>query len=604
MKWIKSLWLAAGLMPACLMAGTITGKTFKSSGDSAAIVGAQIILRSGNTSLDTATSGAEGLFTFAEVDSGRYTLAATMAGYQNENGSAFVNGADSTATVNIAMDIIPPPGLVRGTVTDTVNAKVVEGAKVVLSRGNSTTGFRDTAYTDAQGFFGFDSVPANTGYTVAVTFAGYVNRSLNNQTIPSEDTLVLAIGIAPTPTPGLVRGTVTDTVGAKVVAGAQVILSRSGGGGATFRDTTVTDAQGNFGFDSIPANSGYTVAITATGFTNRSLNNQTVPAGDTLKLAIGIAPPLPPGLVRGTVTDTVNNKVLAGARVIFSRFGGGGSFNDTMITDAQGKFAFDSVPANTGYTVAVSLTGFVTRTLNNQTVPGGDTLLLNVNMAPILLGTLTIFAADSADSAALKGASVLARLNSTTSRTGTTGDNGLISFDTVAAGNYSVTVSIAGYIAKSVSVSMGNGENDTGKIYLTKIAEGNSKTLTGIVKDSTGKAVEGATVQLVIGGGGGGGQSSIRLQTTTSATGAYSFAGIPATANNVTLTVTKTGFANSTANVNLEESATTRDVTLTPPVAIFNLVKTRTVKRSSYGTWILPQGSAIHLINGRRTQPR
>jgi Carboxypeptidase regulatory-like domain len=693
MNGFKAFCFAAALSPAAILAGTVSGKVFQGSGDSAAIADAMIILRQGNTALDTVASGAEGLYSFASVDSGRYTLAVTKAGYQNATGSAFVNGADSTATVNVAMTLIPPPGLVRGTVTDTVNAKVVAGVRIILSRGNTSTGFRDTVFTDAEGKFGFDSVPANSGYTVSTNLAGYVNRSLNNQTIPSNDTLKLAIGIAPTPAPGLVRGTVTDTVASKAVVGARVILSRNSGGGSftdtvltdaegtfafdsipansgysiavsatgyvnrtlnnqtvpagdtlivtvgiapppapglvrgtvtdtvgnkpvagarvilsrfgggSFNDTVTTDAEGKFGFDSVPANTGYSIAVSATGYVNRTVNNQVVPAADTLVVAIGIAPPQPPGLVRGTVMDTVNNKAVAGARVILSRFGGGVSFNDTALTDAEGKFGFDSVPASTGYTVAVSMTGFVSRTVNNQTVPGADTLSIQVGIAPVVLGTLSIFAADSADSAGLKGASVLARLNSNTTLTGTTGDNGWVSFDKVEAGNYSVTVSLAGYLARSISVTISNGEKDSGEVFLVKATEENSKTLAGSVKDTTSKAVEGAIVTLVISGSGGG-QSSIRLQTTTSATGEYAFSGIPASANTGTLTVTKTGFANSSTNVTLGTGATTQNVTLRLPVAIFNVVKARTGARSSYGTWILPQGSFQHLINGRRAPLR
>jgi hypothetical protein len=104
--------------------------------------------------------------------------------------------------------------------------------------------------------------------------------------------------------------------------------------------------------------------------------------------------------------------------------------------------------------------------------------------------------------------------------------------------------------------------------------------------------------------GGGGGQPSIRLQTTTSATGEFTFTGIPATANTGTLTVSKTGFSNGTANVTLGTGATTQNITLRPPVGIVNLLKTRQVSRTQYGTWILRQGAIQHLINGRRALPR
>jgi large repetitive protein len=590
--------LLAAMLPILSNAATITG-TVVLEDTTTAIAGAEIILRQGQQNRDTTTSGEDGAFTFTDVAPGNYTVQSTKTGYVTETANASLADSAAIDTVNLEMAIVPPPGLVRGTVVDTVGDQPVAGARVILSRGNSTTGFRDTVLTDAQGAFGFDSVPANSGYSIAVSAIGFVNRTLNNQTIPGGDTLIVEVGIAPPLPPGLVRGTVVDTVSDQPVSGARVILSRFGGGGS-FADTVITNAQGAFGFDSVPANSGYSIAVSATGYVNRTLSNQTVPGGDTLIVEVGIALIPPPGLVRGTVVDTVSDEPVSGARVILSRGGGGGGFADTVTTNAQGAFGFDSVPANSGYSIAVSATGFVNRTLNNQTIPGGDTLIVEVGVSPVMLGTLSIFVAiDSADSVALKGASVVARINNNNAFTGTTGDNGWVTFDSVAQGSYTVTISLAGFVSEATTRSVSNGENDTGRVYLARATETNSKSLSGVVRDSAGAAVEGATVVLVLGGGGGGG-GSLRLQVTTSATGEYSITGIPSTATTGTLTVTKTGLTMTPATVPLTSATNTYNAVMRVPTSLMFGLKARVMQvNAARKTGLLMHEGKWRQVNGR-----
>jgi hypothetical protein len=450
------------------------------------------------------------------------------------------------------------------------------GAKVVLVAFNGNNGgvHADSTLSNAQGVYSFDSV--QTGfYQVQASLVGYQNGSnLANVTKPNQK-LVVDItlnknggGGAGT---GTVIGIVHDASTLAAIANATVILGhRSGGGASTSLDTAKTDAQGRFVFDSVAALNGYVVTAMASGYVTQSANVD-VAARDTARVQLNLVKqPTPNSKIMGKVTDADSNKAVTGAKVVLRRRAGA-TFPavwesiDSMTTGADGAFAFDSLPASvTGspYDIVVTKADFEDVVSANIQVGQNQTETVNVKLVKIAKGSMATFVGqDTTAHPPLAGATVTAVLQGQdgVEYTGLTDAKGWVSFPSVISGSYLVTVSLNGYLAKNTQRTVQADEKDTGLVFLTRATAANSKSLSGLVRDASGKAVDGADVVFESNGAG---MNHITLHTTSSATGDYSFAGLPTGVTGGTVTVQADGFAQFTGNVSLASAANFLNVTL------------------------------------------
>lgn len=233
-------------------------------------------------SIDSTRTNAQGQYSFDSVAAvNNYTMLVTAAGYNRATNSGVDVDAGDTTVANFTLTAIPgggSPGSISGTVRKSAGADPIADAMVVLSRG----GRIDSAKTNADGHYAFDSVAAMENYTVIVTAAGFQTATNFNVDVASNQTSTVDFSLlasGPSPTRGSIIGTVVDNT-KKAVAKAQVILSRSGtGGGSGPIDTVETDASGDFAFDSVTALQNYTVTVRATGFQVAVNNNVDVIAG-------------------------------------------------------------------------------------------------------------------------------------------------------------------------------------------------------------------------------------------------------------------------------------------------------------------------------------
>ena len=562
----KTIRLLTSLMilPASLLAATIGGTVTTGATGGAAgtpVAEAKVVLIAtgggggggGGTRLDSTVTDTTGKYTFTLDTTGFRQIQVTATGFNTGTGT--VNAASDTGNYTVNVNLISSaPGKLEGKVSsDSVAGTPIVGAQVIVRRNTGGTFTPESTLTDNEGKYVFDSIPGNTGYTVAVSAAGFTSITRNNVSIAGGQTSTQNFLMVPPPAPGAVSGKVVKASDSSALAGARVILSRSGGGGGGgfAPDTMLTDAQGAFAVDSIPANTGYTLTVSLAGYVTASRNNITVTSGQTTTQTIALAPPPPPGSIAGKVVKASDSSALAGARVILSRFGGGGSFTpDTVLTDAQGGFALDSVPANTGYTLTVSLAGYETMARNAVTVVTGQAATQNFALAPpIGPGSIAGKITKASDAGAVSGARVIL------SRSGGGGGgfspdtvlanaSGEYAFDSVAnQNNYVLTVSAAGFSTTvSNNISVAGGLKTTADFALDALAEGDTTgTVKGIVRNGADDApVPGARVILsrVTGGGGGGGTAIDTV--TADAGGAFAFPDL--VAGNYRVNVSATGF--------------------------------------------------------------
>ncbi len=361
------------------------------------VAGAKVVLSStgltagGGTAkaLDSTVTDAKGKYAFAKVDTGYVQVAASMTGYQAGTGRVRVRANTGAYTVNINLTELPKPATISGTVrAGSSTGTPVVGAMVYLSRGFGGGGIgggvTDSVKTNAQGQYTFANLAAPNTYNIRVTAAGYPNGTATVNTTTggtsTADVVLIPIGAS-----GKVAGKVTKASDGSAVSGARVIISGGGGIGGGFRaDTVTTNAQGQYGYDSIPIGTGYSINVSAAGLQSAVLTGISVVYRQTTTadFALGATPTdTTKGSVSGLVTDA-SNKPLAKAVVILSSRGviGGTAVNDTVVTGADGKFSFPSLAAGTGYRLTVTLTGYqsANRTL---TVVRMETVIINITLS-------------------------------------------------------------------------------------------------------------------------------------------------------------------------------------------------------------------------------
>jgi len=141
------------------ISGTITA-------DSAALTGVTVTLS--GTSSGTATTDANGNYSFANLASGSYTVTPSMTGYIFTSVSQVVtvNGADVTGNDFTATASTGSTYSISGTVTTSTGA-ILSGVTITLSGANS-----GTVLSDASGNYSFANL-ASGSYTVTPSMTGY-----------------------------------------------------------------------------------------------------------------------------------------------------------------------------------------------------------------------------------------------------------------------------------------------------------------------------------------------------------------------------------------------------------------------------------------------
>jgi protocatechuate 3,4-dioxygenase beta subunit len=448
------------------------------------------------------TTKSDGIYTFAKVASGSYSVSVTAATYVSKSVAVAVSGT-APITANVPLVQISY-ATISGAIADSATpATLIQGAIVSLRSGNTTI---KTDTTKADGLYRFDSV-ATGAYTVRASAAHYVVKTVND-TVKSSAPITSNIALA-----GIIyatiSGSVTDSATpATLIQGAIVSLHS----GNTTLKTDTTKADGLYSFDSVAAG-GYTVQASAAHYVTKTVTDS-VKTTATVTSNIALAGIIY-STISGAVTDSATPATLILGAIVSLRSG-----NTTLKTDttkADGLYSFDSVAAG-AYTVRASAAHYVTKTVTDS-VKSSASVTSNIALAGIIYSAVSGTIADSVTPATLiQGAIVSLRNGNATVKTDTTKADGKYSFDSVATGTYTVVTAAAGYVAKTESAPVPSATPVTVDFALVKQSYG---SLSGLVKDSvSGTALKGAIIALRSG------FTTIKTDT-TGADGAYSFDSIP-----------------------------------------------------------------------------
>ncbi|HUY99904.1 MAG TPA: carboxypeptidase regulatory-like domain-containing protein, partial [Thermomicrobiaceae bacterium] len=330
--------------------------------------------------------------------------------------------------------------------------------------------------------------------------------------------------VAPTPTTGTLTGTVKNT-GGTALSGAMVTV-----GGTSL--SAATSSTGTYSIANVPAGTP-SVTASVTGYTSQTQSvSVTAGATATLNFSLSAATTAPTtGTVSGQVTTTAG-KAISGAIVAV------GSLKAT--TNRKGNYSLSGVPAGT-QSVTASASGYAAQSQTVSVTSGATTTAnfrLSTGSTTPTTGTVSGTVKNTSGTA-LSGATVTV---GGTSLSATTSSTGSYSIANVPSGTDSVAAADSGYTSQTDSVSVTAGGTTTANFSLS--ATVTTGTLSGTVKSTGGTALSGAKVVV----------AGTTLSVTTSSTGSYSIANVPAGTDSVTASVS--GYTSLTQSVSVTAGAT------------------------------------------------
>jgi hypothetical protein len=377
------------------------------------------------------TTGTDGSYTLSGVGNGTQIITVSMAGYTTRTVSVSIAGTSKTQ--NIALVAIVQT-TISGKVTDSLSGNALAGAIVSLGTQYGQSAIRDTAGTD--GSYTLSGV-ASGNQRITASLTGYTSKTITvNVTSSSPVTQNITLFKPITTT---VSGKVTDSITGKALARVSVNI----GSGQTIRRAT-TDTSGSYSISGV-AGGSQTITASLTGYISKSVTvNITSSTPVTQNIALNA---IVETSVKGKITDSISGEAVSGVVVLIGT--GMRALRDT--TGSDGSYAFDSVLSGP-QTISVSKNGYLPKTITVSLsgTPNVQDIAINKIVATTVVGKVT----DSVSGAALKGAIVRLIGSGLNSRRDTTGTDGAYSFDSVMSGSQTLQVSLAGYITKSVTVTV------------------------------------------------------------------------------------------------------------------------------------------------------
>jgi hypothetical protein len=351
-----------------------------------------------------------------------------------------------------------------------------------------------------------------------------------------------------------VPGTVVDNAGNSVSTNATVSLDftpptvkvtgvQEGGsyvlGAVPAEGCSTTDALSGVATQASLSVSGG--APDGTGSLTATCTGGTDNAGNTASATVHYTVVPSSGTLSGTVSLTTNGSPVGGAAVrLYASPNVAAPVLATTTADSSGHFAFEAVPAGT-YWVYAGLTNvtYSAFSATSTLVSSGSNSTLNVSVAPGAAGSATVFGPTGSP---VQGATVrVMKSNNPTANRVETDSAGHYSITGLVAGTYTLQVTAYGYQVFNTGSFTVAGSGTVAMPDITLAAAPVTAGIGGVVTGPGGAPLAGVFVRLWLVNCLCGTNSV--LQTTTNASGAWSFAGVPAGVYNVQFG--KTGYSGS-----------------------------------------------------------
>lgn len=292
------------------------------------------------------TTGEDGHAMVSGLGSNRYDVTVETPGYSRSSQQLDLTQGEAASQYAVAL---VPGGEVQGVVVDDQGRPVPDAGVVYWEPG--VTGYHgDKFRTDSDGRFRHQFLPLNVPLKVSVDKKDFLLAEEDISLTASQRVREVRLTLARRPAGGSVAGSVAGIVqdkSGKPLAGAQVA---NYGDRSSQERLTKTDAQGRFVLhDLFESHSGIEVRISSKGFSPQRLpvnpGMPQTPAQLSVKLEPGHT-------LRGAAVNEEGRPVKGAyvmARSSVYRWG-----MESVRTDDQGQFTFDSLPADVQFEVSHS----------------------------------------------------------------------------------------------------------------------------------------------------------------------------------------------------------------------------------------------------------
>ena len=391
--------------------GTINGVVTKADGITP--VGSGVTVALSGSTFATTTTDPVGRYSFTFVPLGSFTIDATDSNGNHGRTSGNLYATGQTVGANVAF---LGRGTVSGAVTDSSGVAAPNAAITLTS--SSVFGGKFQATADSNGKYSIAGVFVGPYVVTAQDTIGRVGGQTNGSITSDGQTVTsnITLGAA-----GTISGTVYQSDGVTVVAGAQVSVN-------PFGLTTTTDANGYYEFDILPVGT-YQIAVTNPANGDQGAASGTIGSQDqivTVNVTLNGV-----GQVAVTVIDGGGN-LIAGAQLVLTsttQFGG----TQSGVTQSNGTFTFAQVLAGT-FSVTASNPATQLSGKNTGSVSANGTAAVTVQLQPAGSIQGIVYAPDGVTPVA----GIQLALQGEVSPTTVSAGDGTYQFSTVPTGTYAV----------------------------------------------------------------------------------------------------------------------------------------------------------------------
>ncbi|QKS44061.1 carboxypeptidase regulatory-like domain-containing protein [Paenibacillus cellulosilyticus] len=425
------------------------------------------------------TTGAGGVYSFASLAPGSYSLSYSLPTYLTAAASAAVT-AGTVQTVNVTL--VPTPAALQGSVTASGTGTPIPNPTITVT---NAIGVR---VLQASG-------DINGSYLINNLTPGYYRVSIAADGFQAKDfPVTLGIGetrtldAALTPNPGTVTGIITNAQTGAPLAGALVeaLDNRN-----SILSTALTAADGSYTLSSLAPATNDRLRVSTDTFVTQVIGFS-IASGQTRTINAALSPVA--GALTGIITDSATGATIAGASIRV--FTSEGITLQTGSTGADGSYTIPSLMPGS-YSVVIMEEGYAGRTIGAM-IHAGAVTALNValqQLAGAISGTVT-------DTSGNPIADAIVRIfsNNIIVVRVATREDGTYDIGNLAPGSYYVTVRAEGFGGLSFSAVVNPGETTIENFVLTP----NPGSVNGTVTDTSGNPIAGAilTISLNVSGGG------------------------------------------------------------------------------------------------------
>ena len=518
------------------------------------ISGVTITIKQGASTIATTTTAVDGSYSVSSLAAGTYTATTTYSNYNQQTSPAISVTPSTTQVVDFLLVAIP--GYISGTISNLTSTylpliEALNGVAIVSSTVASTTGGAYMLSSLPPGTYTIRASGYNKGaviYPSPVTVTANTTTSGINIALSSSSGTVQNVSGSDT-THGYVWDANTTGPGSQKISSPYGMFIQNG---KNVRSFTGRLSSYWLGYSSLSGGT-YTAVLASPGYPHIAVP-VTVTAGQTVNISL-TAPTYTPGIISGTITDSVTSSGIGNALVTVSQ---SGIPIASVSTSYDGSYATPPVLATgagaNGYTVTVAAsTHYGTATSGSVTVSAGTTTTANLSQTPNN-GAVGGTATNSSSGSGIVGATVrayqgLTAMASTTSVTG-----GAYSMTGLSPGGYTIKVSATGYETAAVSTTIVPDQTSTASASLVA----DTGTVSGTITDSaTSLPVQGVAVQALQG-------ATAMAATTSTSSGLYSMGGLTVGTYTIQTNLLHYQTGSLTGVSIASDTTTTANVSLTP----------------------------------------